>query len=680
VNYAAKIALRVLMWFGIVLAALMLLYALILAFFDFNRLKGPVERLVHERTGRELAVNGNLDLTWGWPLPRVRVEEATFSNPGWAREEHMFSVEKAEVAISLPRLLAGQLHLTEVLVAAPRVALEIHADGRKNWLLDPEQRDEKSSVGIDRLRIDKGRLQFFDRIRKTDIAANFTVGPESASAVSEEEKREAKGDAPRAQGERTPSGLSFDFKGLYRGVPVNARGSGGSVLTIRDENIAFPLKLTGKYGNSTISADGTVNGLTTLSAVDLEVALKGQTLAELAPLVGAPALPDTKPYATSGRLVHHDKVWRYEEFSGRLGESDLAGHLSVDNSGERVSIKADLRSKVLQIGDFGSLVGAEEVKPGRKKQKPATKNGVFPDTPLPTERWDAVNADVKVRAKSFRAGPVPLENLDTHFTVKDRVITLDPFNARMAGGSVVGNVTLDGKRQPARGKVDARLQKVYLSELLPQAARQATRDKVRTGRVDGRVTLSGAGESIGALLGDADGRVSLVIDGGHISNYITAAVGLDLWEMLRIKLTGDKEIEIRCGVADFAVKDGSMLAQAVILDTADTKVTVTGDINLGRESLNLTLHPEPKDKSPLSLRSPIHIRGDLSKPDVQLDKGRIAARGLGALALGVVNPLLALVPLIETGPGLDSDCGKMISDAKQSQKQPPKQSQPSSKR
>jgi AsmA protein len=34
----------------------------------------------------------------------------------------------------------------------------------------------------------------------------------------------------------------------------------------------------------------------------------------------------------------------------------------------------------------------------------------------------------------------------------------------------------------------------------------------------------------------------------------------------------------------------------------------------------------------------------------------MAARALGAVALGVINPLLALIPLIDAGPGKDSDC------------------------
>ncbi|HEV7391742.1 MAG TPA: hypothetical protein VGO08_08875 [Burkholderiales bacterium] len=38
----------------------------------------------------------------------------------------------------------------------------------------------------------------------------------------------------------------------------------------------------------------------------------------------------------------------------------------------------------------------------------------------------------------------------------------------------------------------------------------------------------------------------------------------------------------------------------------------------------------------------------------------ILARGAAAVALAVVNPLLAIVPFIETGPGEDSDFGELL--------------------
>jgi hypothetical protein len=44
--------------------------------------------------------------------------------------------------------------------------------------------------------------------------------------------------------------------------------------------------------------------------------------------------------------------------------------------------------------------------------------------------------------------------------------------------------------------------------------------------------------------------------------------------------------------------------------------------------------------------------------------GPIAARGAAAAALAAINPLLALLPFIETGPGKDSDCAQLLSHAK----------------
>jgi uncharacterized protein involved in outer membrane biogenesis len=670
VTRPANIALKILMWFGILLATLIVIYALVLAFFDFNRLKDPISRYVTEKTGRELVIGGDLDITWGWPLPRIRVEKVTFANPDWAREDHMFALEKAEIAISLPRLLARKIHLTEVLLAEPTVALELNPDGRKNWLLDREQSDEESSIGIDRLRIDRGRLLFVDPANKTDLTADFTVGPDSEEKQpnKQEEKKEAKGDAPRRDAQEHPSGIRFTVKGRYKATPVAAQGTGGSVLAIRDENIPYPLNVSGKVAGTTIQLDGTVNGLTTLYAVDVKLALKGPSVADLRSVIGV-SLPDTKPYVTQGRVIHHDTLWRYEGFTGKIGESDIAGTVSFDGGGEKSVIRGQLNSRVLHIADFGSLVGAQEKKIPPKGEKSA--DGLLPDTPLPLESWAKLDVDVAVRAGTLAAGKVPVKDLDARLVLKDRVVTVEPLKAGIGGGSIAGTMNLDGRKSPAHAKVDLKIQKVDINGLMPPDKQGKKTDKVTAGRLDGRVALAGTGESVNGILGNADGRLSLVVNGGNVSAFIMEAVGLDLWEMLKFKMQGDKGIEIRCGVVDFGVKKGLMNADAVVLDTSDTKLVVTGDINLGKESLNLTIHPEPKDMSLVSLRTPIHIRGDLSGPKIVPDKTRLTTRGVGALALGIVNPLLALLPLIETGPGLDSDCGKLVAEARQSQAKAP---------
>ena len=107
-----------------------------------------------------------------------------------------------------------------------------------------------------------------------------------------------------------------------------------------------------------------------------------------------------------------------------------------------------------------------------------------------------------------------------------------------------------------------------------------------------------------------------------------------------------------------------VIRHALIFDTEVTTIVGTGSINLAHEKLDLTLNQKTKNTSPLALRSPIYIHGSFAAPDVQVDKAHIAARGIGAVALGFINPLLALIPLVDPGPGKDSDCGQLVRDAR----------------
>jgi hypothetical protein len=44
--------------------------------------------------------------------------------------------------------------------------------------------------------------------------------------------------------------------------------------------------------------------------------------------------------------------------------------------------------------------------------------------------------------------------------------------------------------------------------------------------------------------------------------------------------------------------------------------------------------------------------------------GPLLARGAATVALGALNPFLAVIPFIETGPGEDSNCGELLREVK----------------
>ena len=621
-----------------------------IALFGWNWLRPPLEHYVTAKTGRTLSIKGDLKLKIAWPLPRIEASDVTFSNPSWAKEPQMLRTGLVEVRLDLMALLHGRVVFPEVSLVRPTIFFERGPDGRKSWLLDLDQKDEAVRIQIDHLRLDRGTLGYDDAALKTSIRASLatTAGQDPAASTY---------------------GLDFSAAGQFNGIPIKAQGSAGPVLVLRNDGTPYALKFDADLGRTRVKGEGHVTNLLKLTAVDMSLALRGDNLDQLFPLLGLP-LPSTRAYITDGHLIHSGNVWRYEKFTGRFGDSDIAGTIKVETGGPRPVLTADLSSNLLDIEDLGPLIGARpgSVKAARQAAAVPPAPGatparmrVLPDLPFKTDRWDSLDADVNLRAKSIRrARELPLENLQVHLLLRDAMVTLDPIDFGLAGGHLNAVITLDGRKRPIQAHARVKAQKLLLARLFPTAEL----NKASIGQINGVFDLKGTGDSVGRMLASANGKASLVVAGGKISKLMMEKAGIHLWEILELNLTGDRLIELRCALADFDVRQGVLRPGVLVLDTQVTTLVGTGSIDLGQEELNLTLNQKTKNTSPLALRSPIYVRGSFAKPVVSVDKGRAIARALGAVTLGLVNPFLALIPLIDPGPGKDSDCGQLLATAK----------------
>jgi AsmA protein len=311
---------------------------------------------------------------------------------------------------------------------------------------------------------------------------------------------------------------------------------------------------------------------------------------------------------------------------------------------------ARLESKLLNFADLGPLVGTTQ----------PSKSGVLPDSPFDTARWDSVDADVTLKARKIeRPKQLPLEDLSARIRMKDKVLTLEPLEFGIAGGKLAGTIRLDGAKEPIDAAIRMRVRNLKLAQLFPTVEKA----KGSLGDVDGLIELDGRGNSVARMLGTSSGKVGLFIDDGRISQFLMELAALDLWDVAKLALQGDEPVRIRCAIADFAVKDGKMEANALIFDTEVVNVSGKGSVNLKSEAMDLTLKPEPKDKSIASLNSPLYLRGTFAKPEVGPDKAQLAAKGAGAILMGIINPLLSVIPLLEEGGGKDSNCSKLIAQA-----------------
>lgn len=627
--------LRALAWVTAALLTMLLATVLLIALAGWNWLRAPLERYTLEKTGRILQIEGDLKLQLGWPVARLHAAGVQFANPAWTQERQMFAAQDVEVSVDLSKLLLRQLAFPQVRLNHAVLFLEQSTDGRKSWLLDKAQQNEDARLWIGRVMLDHGTLGYDDPAQKTRIRSEVSTSKAGANA----------GD------------LAFSAHGQFKGMALKAQGSGGPVLALRDTAVPYPLRFDGSIGRTQVKLAGTLTGLAALTTVDMHMSLKGDSLEQLYPLLGI-AFPATHAYSTEGHLLHTGKTWRYERFGGRVGSSDIAGFVQVVTGGKRPMLTAELHSQRLALDDLGPVIGA---RPDSAAQAPAQeKTRVLPDLPFHTDRWDSLDAKVQLQATSLvRAKTLPLEDLQVHLTLKDKVLTLEPLAFGFAGGQLNANIMLNGRGQPIQARAKVRARKLLLSKLFPTV--ELTQSSL--GELNGEFDLTGSGNSVGSMLASSDGKLGLVVAGGQISRMLMEKAGLHIWEIVTLSMTGDKQVKLRCVVADFDVKHGIMQTNALVFDTQVTTLFGSGSIDLGHEQIDLLLEPRTKRTSPLSLRSPIHVRGSFVNPKVGVDKGVVAARAAGAVVLGIINPLFALIPLVDTGPGKDSDCGTLVRDA-----------------
>lgn len=635
-------------------ASLTVVLIMVLLFFPWDMLRDPINRYVSAELGRRFEITERLSVNPGITTT-VRADGLEFANPEWASEPYLVKAKAAEFDIKLLPLLFGKVDLPRIALFEPQIGLQIEPDGRRTWALSRDTSDTSATPRIGALTVDRGTLKYRASGQGADITALFTLAPESTVSQA------GIGQLP----------LSYKVAGKWNNEPFTANGRTGGVLQLsRDMRQSFPIEVNAETGKTTLKAKGTVENLQEFSNLNATFDIRGRNLEELYKLAGV-VLPSTPPYKLRGQLNRRGQVWVTTQIQGVLGKSDLAGDLSFDRSQKIPLLTGKVRSKLLDFDDLRPVIGLpvkakatvdtnrpESLESTAQKAVPANASRkILPTATLDLVKLKAMNADVIYSALDIRhVEQLPLDKGSVRVLLNNGVLRLEPLALGVAGGSLAGQITIDVNLVPATFDTKFDLRAVQLNKLFPKIENT----KSSFGKVSGQVELKGRGNSMAQMLGSASGDVAVLMGKGELSNILLEYMGLDGGEVIKFFLRGDRNVELRCAAAAFEVKQGLMASKVILLDTSDTVIYGSGQISLANETLDIVLKPEPKDKSILSLRSPLKIGGTFAAPTAGPDKAALAGRAGLAIALGVINPLLALLATIETGPGQDADCSAAL--------------------
>ena len=639
---------------GVVLLALAAAIALFLYLWDWNYLRGPLSRYASEKTGRQVAIAGDLDVDlFSWK-PSATVGGLSVGDPAWrnAGQGKTAEIDGLTLQIQLRPLLKGDVLIERLAIDRPNVNLFRDGEGRATWdFSKPGEPERKEALKLPPIRsfvINDGVLKLRDERR--DFTFNGQVNA-----------REDMG------GER---GFELTGTGTMNQAPFRALVTGGPLINI-EPGETYPFNADVRSGATHVTAQGGMPRPFDLGQFHMNLTATGPDMADIYDLTGL-AFPNTPPYRLRGRLVRDEHIYRVSGLSGRVGDSDLSGRLSVDTEPDRPFLRGALTTRRLDFDDLGALFGgAPRTGPGETAsatQKAVASNlaaqqRIFPDSPLNSERIRAMDADVTYRAASIVDAPMGIDSGKVHVTLDNALLRARDLVLGLPRGSVNGQVSLNARNRVPVTVLDLRLSGARLEDLMPQ--RVASRAGL-TGGFVGRVKLTGEGDSVHKAMSNADGEAMVVVPNGTIREAFAELMGVNVTKGLGLLLTKDmSQTPIRCGVAHFRANDGVLSANQIVFDTGPVLVTGAGTVNLNSERMAFRVKGHAKELRLVRLLLPITLQGPIKSPKPGVEPGQAVAQGGIAVALGaLISPLAAILPFVDPGLADDANCAALIGGAR----------------
>jgi uncharacterized protein involved in outer membrane biogenesis len=351
------------------------------------------------------------------------------------------------------------------------------------------------------------------------------------------------------------------------------------------------------------------------------------------------------------------------DIQATLGYSHAYGSANWRLDGDKPWVSADLGISKLQLEDFTGLLsmqmGAEGAESGSDVSSP-----VFSREPLDLALLRRFDMDVQVSIDDGVQGKlgelVSGITADAHLAAGKLTLSVSQTENEAAEDSVTGDVEVDASSAETRADLRLQASRLDLTSLVApylQGEETFKAAEVIRGEVTAIVDLHMSGETPHGMVSRLQGELSFAMTDGAIMATLVEALGIDITETAVSWMADNPLTDVQCAVGVFAIENGVIQSRVMLFATEDSSVVGEGSVDLAAETLDFTLETHARDFSILSAESGINIKGPLTKVKVDVVTGELVAKLAGAALMGLVQPALAVIPLLETGVGDQNPCG-----------------------
>ena len=622
---------------GLVALVVLALVAVVLLV-DPNDYRDEVAARVEAATGRQLTLEGDMELAL-FPWIALDVSGVALGNPPGFDAPPLLRAERARVGVKLLPLLQRRIEIRRIAIDAPQVELVTLADGRNNWSDLAESREPARDGGGPRLEslqiagldVTRGALTLRDlakssvtRVRdlavttgaigggtptRVELSALLDAGENTAATrLAFEAETRVDTAASRLElanwtleGERRPAPTTATGTAAAQGTAVAAGAAGA---TSAADAKPTPFSASG----TRLALDWAAGRLepTTLQVrygelgVGLEIA--GERLFEDRLLTGRLTLAEQNPRALAtafGVEVPRTRAdWAFTKLAGSgafrvtptraaleeldvtLDRSRLKGRVAVEDL-ETLRLSFDLAVDALDVDAYRAPA------PATADAAPAASPPA-PPSPLPVEALRALNAEGRFAIGRATLAALPLSDLKLALAARDGDVRLQPA-ARAFGGSYVGDLRLDAKRTALGVTMTHEVRGFDLGAAITAYAKS---DRL-SGRANLTAKLAGSGTTDRALIDALTGPIDIEIVGGALE-------GLDVtYELQRAQAlfrrqalparSGPPRTPFRTLVANSRLERGVLASDPIRVETDVLQMRGSGTFRLADQAVDYRL-------------------------------------------------------------------------------------------
>jgi AsmA protein len=558
---------------------------LVVAFVDPNDYRDDIEKLVEEKTGRELTLSGDLKLS---VFPWIALESGPASlgdAPGFGPEPFV-SIRDARVGVRLLPLLSGKIEVGNVRLDGARIRLITDESGRDNWadlgkseaeetpaptesgpteaptvasleIIDAavvmENRQEKSRREIRDFNLKTGRLASGEPF---DFTTDFVLDQDKSLTAKVKVAATVTADLDRNVHRLAEPKIDVNVSGAgypADGVPVEVRAKSLEADIAKELYSLDTLTVKTTWKSDGLPAAGVP---VAFAAKDCNVNLASQTL-ELAGLDADAAGAHITGSLTGAEILDAPKLkgsikldpLSLREWLPKLGidapqttdpnvlkQLSFAGNVSLTKSSAEVGdivMKlddttmrgmlgvADFAAKALRFDLNVDRINADRYLPP-PPEKPAAKDAKEPPAEIPVEMLRKLNARGQLSVGEAIFADIKFTKLRLGVNAREGKVRFYPSEASMYGGQYRGDISIDATSNAARVTLDEHVTGVNFAPLF--------KDMFETERVSGKgsanIKLAGVGRTTDDIMKTLDGTVDFKVADGALE-------GSDLWYEIR---------------------------------------------------------------------------------------------------------------------------------------------------